>query len=45
MSDLVKVILYVLALIVVIGFIIWFLVVWGNTPVGELPAWLWWLMN
>jgi hypothetical protein len=45
MSDLIKVIFYVLFLIVVIIFIVWFLVNYGNTPVGELPTWLWWLMN
>ena len=44
-EDLVKVILGVLFLIAVIMFIIWFLANYGNTPVGELPTWLWWLVN
>lgn len=44
-GDWAKIILVTICGIGGLAFIIWFLVTWGNTPVGELPTWLWWLMN
>lgn len=28
-----------------IAFGVWFSITWGNTPISELPAWLWWLVS
>ena len=45
MEELIKIILFVIFLIGCIALTVWFLTTYGNTPVGELPTWLWWLMN
>lgn len=45
MEDLVKIVLGILFIIGAIIFTVWFLVNYGNVPVGELPTWLWWMVN
>lgn len=31
--------------LVIIGVIIALLIAFGNTPVGELPTWVWWFLK
>lgn len=43
--QIIVIIIFIIISLALIGFIIYTFVRYANTPINELPTWIWWLLH